>query len=510
MKNNKKAVLYARYSSNNQREESIDAQIRAINSFAESNGYTIINKYIDEAFSATTDNRPSFLQMIDDSSSGDFETILVHKLDRFARSRYHSTIYKHKLKQNNVNVISVLEQFGDNPESKFLEALLEAQAEYYSENLAREVRKGLKENGLKGLHTGGLTPLGYKLDKDKKLIICPDESQIIRLIFDGYTNKGYGYGTLAYNLNDKGYVTKRGVPFTKNSFPEILKNEKYTGTYIYNKSSAKSLSGTRNNHLHKSSEEIIRIENNHEAIIDLDLFEKTQIKLKNNKHKNSRNISRNANAKENYILTGLLLCRCGSRMSGTTKYSGRNKNKLSTYVCNHRYSKKSDCTNKEINKIHLENAVVNNFSKLFFTSEMIDILYASYATYHENLESSSLEYISYNKLKKQLKVKKNKLTNLLDLLLESNSDLLKEKFTILSNEVDFIEKEINSKSYLEKHSKKSNKMTKKDFKKLISNVKNELKLGNFEYTYTILKHYIENIYIDDKSIHIQYYKSNSK
>ena len=155
-----RAVIYARFSSDNQREESIDAQMRAIKEYAKRNDVIIVGEYVDKAKSATTDKRPEFLRMISDSKEEGFDVVLVHKLDRFARNRQDSIGYRMELKRHGVSLISVLEYLDDDsPESLILESMLEAMAEYYSKNLAREVNKGMRENALKGLHTGGVPAL---------------------------------------------------------------------------------------------------------------------------------------------------------------------------------------------------------------------------------------------------------------------------------------------------------------------------------------------------------------
>ena len=130
-----KAAIYARYSSDNQREESIEAQVRAIKEYADKNGIIITKVYTDEAKSATTDNRPKFLEMIKDSEFRLFDAVIVHKLDRFSRDRYDSAYYKRVLKKNGVRLISVLEHLDDSPESIILESVLQGMAEYYSKNL---------------------------------------------------------------------------------------------------------------------------------------------------------------------------------------------------------------------------------------------------------------------------------------------------------------------------------------------------------------------------------------
>lgn len=160
LKTMKRAVAYARFSSSMQREESIDAQIRAIQDYAQRQGYVLVNTYIDRAVSATSDKRPEFQNMIADAASNSFEAVIVHKLDRFARSRYDSAHYKYQLKRHGVSVLSVSENLDDSPESVVLEAVLEGMAEYYSKNLAREVEKGKQENARKGHHVGGTPPLG--------------------------------------------------------------------------------------------------------------------------------------------------------------------------------------------------------------------------------------------------------------------------------------------------------------------------------------------------------------
>lgn len=163
-----RGAAYSRYSSDNQREESIDAQLYEIKEYAKANNISIVKIYVDEAKTATTDNRPGFLRMINDSKKGLFDVILVHKLDRFARNRYDSAFYKRELKLAGVKLISITEKLDDSPESVILESLLEGMAEYYSKNLAREAMKGLKENARNCKHNGGVPPLGLDVDPETK------------------------------------------------------------------------------------------------------------------------------------------------------------------------------------------------------------------------------------------------------------------------------------------------------------------------------------------------------
>ena len=137
-----RAAAYARFSSDMQREESIDAQLRAIQDYAQRNNALIVEEYVDRAHTATTDQRPEFQRMIADAKRGAFNLVIVHKLDRFSRNRYDSIIYRRELKIAGVELRSVLENIDGSPESILLESLLEGMNEFYSRNLAREVQKG--------------------------------------------------------------------------------------------------------------------------------------------------------------------------------------------------------------------------------------------------------------------------------------------------------------------------------------------------------------------------------
>ena len=157
------AVAYCRYSSNNQREESIDAQLRAIREYAKANHIVILKEYVDSAISATgSADRKQFNQMLLDSKKREFTNVIVHKLDRFCRNQDDAYGYKLELKKNGVRVISVLERIDNTPEGKLLEGILDTLAGFYSKNLARETMKGMKENAYKCMCNGGIPPYGYK------------------------------------------------------------------------------------------------------------------------------------------------------------------------------------------------------------------------------------------------------------------------------------------------------------------------------------------------------------
>ena len=164
-----RGVIYARYSSDNQREESIEGQIRENTAFARKNGIDIVDTYIDRAYSTKTDNRPEFQRMIKDSGKKSFDVVIVWKLDRFSRNRYDSAKYKAMLKKNDVRVLSATEAISEGAEGIILESVLEGMAEYYSADLAEKVTRGMTENALKCRFNGGTVPFGYMIDETTAL-----------------------------------------------------------------------------------------------------------------------------------------------------------------------------------------------------------------------------------------------------------------------------------------------------------------------------------------------------
>lgn len=365
------AVAYARYSSDNQRQESIDAQVRAIKEYCKKNEILLMHVYVDEAVSATSDQREEFLQMIEDAKKGSFQLCIVHKLDRFARNRYDSAFYRRELEKCGVKVLSVLEQLDDSPESIILESVLEGMAEYYSKNLAREVRKGLNENALVAKHNGGIAPLGYNVTAEHGYEINPVEAQAVKMIFDLYC-KGYGYNLICKELNQKGLKTKTGRPFGKGSIADILRNEKYIGRYVWNK----RLSKKSGNRQYKPDDQITRIDGALPAIISKETWNKVQKILQTRKRKPRHNQS------YYYLLTGKLECAdCGSAFVGSGYEYGRGKKKNYQYSCNGRLRHKCECINKPIRCEPLEKYVISLLGTVFtestiheLTDKMSDIL----------------------------------------------------------------------------------------------------------------------------------------
>lgn len=263
-----KAVIYARFSSDMQREESIDAQVRACKYYANNDKIEIVDIYEDKAKSGTTvKGRDAFLQMIEDSANGTFDMVLVHKLNRFGRDVLDTLNYKKTLAKNGVTLTSVTEKLDGSPEGQLMLMIIAGMNQFYSANLSAEVMKGLKENAHNCKHTGGVPPLGYDVDPiTKQLCINENEADCVKLIFKMYL-EGEGYTKIVDAINLQGYTSKNGKSLTKHSFNSILKNEKYVGNYIFNKSAKKDLDGKRNGNKYKSRDEWIIVENGCPAII---------------------------------------------------------------------------------------------------------------------------------------------------------------------------------------------------------------------------------------------------
>jgi site-specific DNA recombinase len=292
-------VGYCRFSSEGQRDGySVEAQVRAITEWAAREGHTIRKFYIDEAKTGTNDNREDFQQMIADAAGGTFKAVVVHKLDRFARDRYDSAVYRHKLKQYGIRVISVLEPLDDSPESVMMEAVLEGMAEYYSRNLSREVRKGKKEAALLAHHNGGPVPYGYTVNDKMEYEIVPEEAAIIREIFrqlDG----GATYSAVAKWAVGRGLKTKRGTFFSEPFIAHLVSNTMLAGQFTY---------GLRS----RVGQEPIILDGAVPAIVDANVFWRVH-----NKAKERKRGPRSRLKEDDYILTGYLFCAyCGSHLYG--------------------------------------------------------------------------------------------------------------------------------------------------------------------------------------------------
>ena len=424
----KKAVGYCRYSSTNQREESIEAQMRAIKQYCLNKNIELISFYKDEAISGTSiKDRENFLEMISESKNKKFDFVIVHKFDRFARNRYDHAVYERKLNENNVMLLSVLEEMADTPESVILKSVLTGMNEYYSLNLSREVKKGKKETALKGMHNGGLPPLGYDLSEDKKYIVNKDEAEAVKRIFD-LALQNYSYSKIADTLNKEGYKNKSGNEFKKTSVRDTLLNMKYIGNYFL------GLKDRKGNLL----KEPLIIENSHEPIIEKSIFYKVQERFK--KH----GTFPRQNSERVYFLTGHCKCGlCGGNYTGGYRSKSKNGEIIYAYYCKNTRREKNRCKNRYIRKEELEQAIVNTIKTEILSDINIKVIAKDIVNL---LKKDNKEVVTkIEKYKKEIEKLNKKALKLLD---RSLGDFIPEEaFKIKSKEIKEEIDTIKSKLY---------------------------------------------------------------
>ena len=374
------AVIYARYSSDNQREESIEGQIRECTAYAEKNGFTVVKHYIDRAVSAKTDNRPQFQQMIKDSERGIFDVIIVWKLDRFARNRYDSARYKTQLKRNGVKLVSATEVISAGPEGIILESVLEGYAEYYSADLSEKVVRGMTENALKGIYNGGTIPFGYMIDETRHYqpdpLLAPYVEQTFQKYADGATMTDLRDWLKAHNIKNS-----MGGEMSYNTIQRMLSNRRYIGELRLR--------------------DVVQ-PNAIPALVSEDLFNKVQEKLAKNKKAPARH-----KAEESYLLTTKLYCgKCGALMFGESGVS--HTGKIYTYYKCAAAKKKKTCDKKAVRKQWLEDLVVNETMKLVEDDASMNAIIAKVMEL-QNQESTDLPIYE-----KQLKETEVGITNMLN------------------------------------------------------------------------------------------------
>lgn len=406
MAEKKRAVLYLRYSSSSQTEQSIEGQDRVCRTYAANNDLIIVNSYIDRAKSAShsVEKRLAFQQMVADSAKGLFDVVLVYKLDRFARDRYDSAIYKNRLKKNGVQVVSATEVISSGPEGAIMESLLEGFAEYYSLELSQKVKRGITESVAKRKFLGGNVPLGLMVHNNT-LVPDPKSNFIIREIFE-LLDQGLTVTQVIDHLNSKGYRTAKGLPFKRTSLTWIVHNKRYIGYYI-----------------HRGQE----IPGVIEPILDEELFWRVQRKLKNSK--------KCKRGKEDaYILSGKLFCgNCNSPMLGESGTS-QNGNLYRYYKC-FGAKKGSGCSQKALRKEKIELFIIEKAKELL-TDEMIQKIALDVFTHVNETQTPS----KIPALEERLRGIKKQLENGVTALLSGiPPEVLTEKLNALQKEKEALE-----------------------------------------------------------------------
>lgn len=468
----RRVVAYARFSSNNQRDESIDAQLRAIGDYCERENLQLVEVYTDEAQSATTDNRDDFKVMIDALLKGkmDIDAVLVHKFNRFARNKYDSALYKKRLRDIGIKVISVTQPIDDSPEGRILESMIEAMDEYYSENLALEVKKGMLENALKGKHTGGGKLLGLSVDSEG--YYYPDENaHIVKRIFKEFAN-GVPKAKIVDRLNREGYRNQYGRPFKTRTIMDMLQNEKYIGNFVYNHTETQTI----------RLDGIIK-----EPIIDADLWEEVQQKRQTQNKPKYR--------KRNYFMTGKLRCGiCGFTYCGAggkkTKKDG--KELAAYYKCAGKSKNKNGCTNTSLNKEYYEKLVTDTITDALLTDNAINEIAVKVLDQLETERKAPLT--PTKKLKQQLEKVISKQEKLMELYISGDLDkkMLDERNFSLKEERKHLEGQIEKNEYLES----SQSLVVEDVADFLREYKQSLKEHtDEEYAQIIFNTFVEKITI---------------
>lgn len=364
----KTAVIYARYSSDNQTEQSIEGQLRVCEQYAKNNDILILKTYIDRAMTGTNDNRPDFQQMIKDSANKEWQNIIVYKLDRFSRNKYETAKYKKILKDNGVNLLSAMENIPDTPEGIILESLLEGMAEYYSAELSQKVKRGMNETRLKGNFTGGNLIYGYKIE-NHKVVINEEQAKVVRHIYEQYALGVYVKDIIA-SLTEK-HIFNRGKPFARNTIYNILKNEKYSGIYRFNNQT---------------------FENMYPQIVPIEIYEKVRQKTNQNKYgKRSVEVV--------YLLRNKLKCGyCGEPISAECGTTSQGK-KRRYYKCLGKKRHTTNCNKQTIRKEVLEDLVIKILIEQSNTPKTLDKIADNILKVQESEDCGNILLTSLNKEK---------------------------------------------------------------------------------------------------------------
>ena len=432
----KGAVIYARYSSERQNEQSIDGQLTVCHKFAEDNGLTILDTYIDRAMTGTNDNRAAFQQMLSDAEKPvAWDIVLVYALDRFGRDSIEISVNKYRLRKANKMLISATQRTSlnidgtKNLDGIILENFYIGLAEYYSAELSQKIKRGLQENRKKGLCTSGNLPYGYK-SVNKKAVIDENEAEVVRYIFDQYY-AGKVAPQIIEDLKSKG-ITYRGKPFYKSILYYILRQEKYIGIARY-------------------GDDIY--DNIFPAIIDKNIFDKIQVVLAKNK------IGSRSTEVE-FLLKGKLFCgHCGCSMQGNSGTSQCGKISY-YYTCMGRKNRKG-CRKSNVRKDDLERLVIDTTISLLSENNMLNEIADKVLELHNLKEQENSFIVMLNQQRADAKKALNNIMKAIEagIINETTKDRMNE----LENQIHSLDEKIKLEEFREK-----TKLTKVDILKYLS------------------------------------------
>lgn len=338
-----RAALYARVSTEEQAKEgfSIDAQLNILSAWSVVKGYQIVDRYVDDGYSAKNLNRPAVQRLLEDCRAGAVDAVVVWRLDRLSRSlRDTLTVVEDVFRARNIEFISTTESIDTTSTSgRLMLNILASFAQNEREVNEERVRTVSMDLARQCIHMGGVPPYGYSVGEDRRYIINESEAAAIRMLFD-MRAEGHGYGDIITAMTNAGYRTRGGKVFSKNALHDMLKNEKYMGVYTYNRAAAATRQGTRNNHASKPADEIIRIPGGMPAIVSKSTFDAVQRRMAEDRHHTGT-----YRAKRIYIAAGMVYCAiCGSKM--TIDNVGRNRDGS--------YQMSYCCPNKCVKRIRYE------------------------------------------------------------------------------------------------------------------------------------------------------------
>lgn len=402
-------VIYSRYSSDKQQESSIAVQIAECRKFCEANSITVVHEYKDEAKTGTDGNREEFQQMLQDAYSGEFDLVIVHRWDRFARNVELALSAQKQLDKLGIKVISTVENFDDTPEGDFFKLMSMGMAALYSKKLSREAFNGQIENARHCKAHSVVALYGYEVAQ-KKYRIVPKEAEAIRRMFH-LIDEGYTYKETVDTLNAEGYRRRDGRLLSYN-ITDTLRNRQYIGEYIFNlyKRSPVPAKWRRQQ---KPEAEVVRIAGGMPQIVEKELFERVQKKLDSRMQHNGR-----GRKKGKYLLTGLMTCGiCGSAVTGE-KSIARGKAYFA-YTCG---GKIKHDGRKYINIVYLDKYVVNLFTRIFLSLRNTDKVIALLRQGIAKLYDSHIEKLAA--LKKQLSEKEKLIANLSEIVSKNKGKAL--------------------------------------------------------------------------------------
>ena len=356
------AALYARVSSDRQDVDlSVSAQLRALKDYARANGYSVARQYVDEAESGLVADRPQFREMIEEGSKpkAPFDVILVWKFSRFTRKREHAVAFKSMLRRKGIRVVSITEQAEDNATGRLLEGIIESVDEFYSENLAQEVVRGMREAASRGFFLGSKAPFGYRrvkvsdgMKERPTLEVDPATAPVVKEIFESSLS-GYGLKEICRTLNDRG-ITNRGKRWYKGGLHYLLTNEAYTGTAVWGRTTKV-----------EKAQDPVRVEGAWPALVSRELFDAVQQAMRDRAPK----VQRPGRVGSKFLLSGLLKCGvCGRPYSGQGAKSGQ----FAYYVCGTLFREGAGtCSARYLNAPRVEDFIVEKIRERILTEETI-------------------------------------------------------------------------------------------------------------------------------------------